>query len=103
MLDISKFDYSTKPLEGFTIDRTKLDYTKPKNPIDMIISSELNNTEKIEQIQRILIDNYKVVDGEFAYLLAVYTLGDKKIIKGYKKRIEKQRKKLKAKKKLAIL
>ena len=38
-------DYTPKPIQGFTIDGDKLDYTKPKYPIDKILLSDMNNTE----------------------------------------------------------
>jgi hypothetical protein len=101
-MDLTKFDYTPKPIQPFQIDSNKLDYTKPKNPIEKIISSDKSNTEKIELIRDLLVKDYKIIDGQFAYLLAVYTVGDKKIINGHKKMLKKQEKKLIKKNKLIL-
>lgn len=81
------------------IDADKFNYTKPKNQIEQIINdSTINNFEKIQNIKELLVSKHGIIDGDFAYYLAILTLGDKKHIKAENKRLKRCSKKLSRKK-----
>lgn len=99
MIDSSFINYST-PQTPNGIDSSLITYTKKLDPIELVLMEEsLNKYEKIDKIQKILVENYKILDGDMAYYLAASALGDKAILKSLVKQSKKLQKKLKKKKK----
>ena len=87
MIDIQSLPFHQEVVKHSNIDSSKFDYSKPIDPVTKIIqSSLLSSDEKINQIQRYLVDKCAIIDGSFAKYLAILTLGDKMLIGRYKKK-----------------
>ena len=103
MIDIDSLPFNT-PLNGknnthFTTDMSKLNYSKPLNPIDKILISTISNHDKIAQIEKHLVDKCGILSGSFSNYLAILSLGDKLLIGRAKSKMNSRRIKKKKKKK----
>lgn len=100
LFDSSLISYNPQPKKLQEIDSSFLNYTKPKDDVTLIKENpNINNYEKIDKIKELLVNKYRIIDGDFAYMLAATAVNDKKIIKSIIKQQKKMKKKRKKKRK----
>ena len=99
-IEKSFLDYSPKIKNCYSIEGCKLEYIKPKDPVEIIKGdNSLSNQEKFDKIKDLLVNEYKILDGNMAYILAATALGDDGIIKRFLKKQNKLQKRIKRSKK----
>tara|TARA_B110000902_G_C14277953_1_gene575636 strand:- start:2986 stop:3303 length:318 start_codon:yes stop_codon:yes gene_type:complete len=99
MINIQNLPFINSSRTRTTIDKTKFEYNRPLDPVQSILYDDsISKEKKIDKIQAHLVNHCGIIDGCFAKILALTTLGDKTLIKKEKKIIKKRYKKLNKKK-----
>ena len=97
MININDLPFEIQPSSKNTIDFSKLEYGKKKDPIDIIKQMDLNILDKINRItNHLLIEKCGIFDRDMARFLAISSFKDDKQYKHlYLKEVQYMKKQLK--------